>query len=97
MRAALLSGAGWSQLWPSIAALLIFAAILIPLSFLVFCLGAAPHEDYRHADAYLATHSLETVRTRGAALLRRIPDKQRPYLAFSAPLSRRLVARLAVQ
>jgi ABC-2 type transport system permease protein len=36
MRAALLAGAGWSQLWPSIAALLIFAAILIPLSFVVF-------------------------------------------------------------
>ena len=36
MRAALLAGAGWSQLWPSVAALLIFAAILIPLSFAVF-------------------------------------------------------------
>jgi ABC-2 type transport system permease protein len=36
MRAALLSGAGWGVLWPSIAALLIFAAILIPLSFAVF-------------------------------------------------------------
>jgi len=36
MRAALLAGAGWRELWPSIAALLIFAAILIPLSFLVF-------------------------------------------------------------
>ncbi len=36
MRAALLGGAGWRDLWPSIAALLIFAAILIPLSFLVF-------------------------------------------------------------
>jgi ABC-2 type transport system permease protein len=36
MRAALLAGAGWNQLWPSIVALLIFAAILIPLSFAVF-------------------------------------------------------------
>lgn len=36
MRAALLAGAGWDKLWPSIAALLIFAAILIPLSFVVF-------------------------------------------------------------
>ncbi|MGC1670782.1 MAG: hypothetical protein WA739_00875, partial [Candidatus Acidiferrales bacterium] len=36
MRAALLGGAGWGQLWPSIAALLVFAAILIPLSFAVF-------------------------------------------------------------
>jgi len=36
MRAALLRGAGWSELWPSIAALLIFAAILIPVSFAVF-------------------------------------------------------------
>jgi ABC-2 type transport system permease protein len=36
MRAALLAGAGWHELWPSIAALLLFATILIPLSFLVF-------------------------------------------------------------
>jgi ABC-2 type transport system permease protein len=36
MRAALLSGAGWSALWHSLAALLIFAAILLPLSFAVF-------------------------------------------------------------
>ena len=36
MRAALLAGAGWRQLWPSLGALLLFAAILIPLSFLVF-------------------------------------------------------------
>jgi ABC-2 type transport system permease protein len=36
MRTALLSGAGWRELWPSIAALLLFAAILIPLSFVVF-------------------------------------------------------------
>ena len=36
MRAALLSGAAWNQLWPSIAALLIFAVILIPASFVVF-------------------------------------------------------------
>lgn len=36
MRAALLGGAGWGQLWPSIAALLIFSAVLIPLSFAVF-------------------------------------------------------------
>ena len=36
MRAALLGGAGWGQLWPSIAALLVFAVILIPLSFAVF-------------------------------------------------------------
>jgi ABC-2 type transport system permease protein len=36
MRAALLSGAGWAQLWPSIASLFIFAAVLIPLSFLIF-------------------------------------------------------------
>lgn len=36
MRAALLAHASWSQLWPSVAALLIFAAILIPLSFAIF-------------------------------------------------------------
>lgn len=36
MRAALLAGAPWSELLPSIAALLIFAAVLIPLSFAVF-------------------------------------------------------------
>jgi ABC-2 type transport system permease protein len=36
MRAALLGGAGFHQLWPSIIALLIFAAVLMPLSFLVF-------------------------------------------------------------
>ncbi|MFY9689289.1 MAG: ABC transporter permease [Candidatus Acidiferrales bacterium] len=36
MRAALLAGAPWKQLLPSIAALLIFAAVLIPLSFVVF-------------------------------------------------------------
>jgi ABC-2 type transport system permease protein len=36
MRAALLQGAGWGELWPSIAALLIFAALLIPVSFVVF-------------------------------------------------------------
>ncbi|MGC2723194.1 MAG: ABC transporter permease [Candidatus Acidiferrales bacterium] len=36
MRAALLSGAEWNQLWPSIAPLLIFAVILIPASFVVF-------------------------------------------------------------
>jgi ABC-2 type transport system permease protein len=36
MRAALLSGAAWNQLWPSIAALLIFAVILIPASFVAF-------------------------------------------------------------
>jgi ABC-2 type transport system permease protein len=36
MRAALLSGAAWQELWPSIGALLIFAAILIPFSFGVF-------------------------------------------------------------
>jgi ABC-2 type transport system permease protein len=36
MRAALLNGAGWHQLWPSIAALFIFAAVLIPVSFSIF-------------------------------------------------------------
>ena len=36
MRAALLAGSGWSGLWPSLFALLVFAAILLPLSFLVF-------------------------------------------------------------
>jgi ABC-2 type transport system permease protein len=36
MRAALLAGAGWRELFPSIGALLIFAAILIPLSFIIF-------------------------------------------------------------
>jgi ABC-2 type transport system permease protein len=36
MRAALLASAGWRELWPSIAALLLFAAILIPSSFLIF-------------------------------------------------------------
>jgi ABC-2 type transport system permease protein len=36
MRAALLEGAGWSGLWRPLVALLIFAAVLIPLSFAVF-------------------------------------------------------------
>ena len=36
MRAALLAGAGWRELWPSIGALLVFAVILIPLSFVIF-------------------------------------------------------------
>jgi len=36
MRAALLAGAGWGELWRSLAALMIFAVVLIPLSFAVF-------------------------------------------------------------
>jgi ABC-2 type transport system permease protein len=36
LRAALLGGASFHELWPSIIALLIFAAILLPLSFVVF-------------------------------------------------------------
>ena len=36
MRAALLGGAGWGELWRSLLALLVFAAVLIPLSFAVF-------------------------------------------------------------
>lgn len=36
MRAALLGGAALRQLWPSLAALLAFAAILLPLSFALF-------------------------------------------------------------
>ena len=36
MRAALLAGAGWGDLWRSLAALMIFAVVLIPLSFAVF-------------------------------------------------------------
>jgi ABC-2 type transport system permease protein len=36
MRAALLGGAPFRLLWPSIIALLIFAAILLPLSFFTF-------------------------------------------------------------
>jgi ABC-2 type transport system permease protein len=36
MRAALLSGAGWGEIWPSALALLMFAAILLPLSFALF-------------------------------------------------------------
>lgn len=36
MRAALLAGTGWSGLWRSLVALLIFAVVLIPLSFVVF-------------------------------------------------------------
>jgi ABC-2 type transport system permease protein len=36
MRAALLSGTGWGEIWYSLAALLIFAAILLPFSFTVF-------------------------------------------------------------
>jgi len=36
MRAALLAGAGWLELWRSLAALLLFAVVLIPVSFLVF-------------------------------------------------------------
>jgi ABC-2 type transport system permease protein len=36
MRAALLAGAGWNRILPSILALLAFAAVLLPLSFTVF-------------------------------------------------------------
>ncbi len=36
MRAALLGGAGLRELWPSLAALLVFAAILLPVSFACF-------------------------------------------------------------
>jgi ABC-2 type transport system permease protein len=36
MRAAILDGAGLRRLWPSIGALLIFAAVLLPLSFACF-------------------------------------------------------------
>lgn len=36
MRAAVLAGAGWSRIWPSVAALLVFATILLPVSFAVF-------------------------------------------------------------
>jgi ABC-2 type transport system permease protein len=36
MRAALLAGAGWSELWRPLVALLVFAVILIPFSFAVF-------------------------------------------------------------
>jgi ABC-2 type transport system permease protein len=36
MRAALLAGASWGRLWPSLAALLAFAVVLLPLSFAVF-------------------------------------------------------------
>ena len=36
MREALLTGASFAQLWPSVRALLLFAAILLPLSGLVF-------------------------------------------------------------
>jgi ABC-2 type transport system permease protein len=36
MRAALLGGASFADLWPSMRALLLFAAVLLPLSFAVF-------------------------------------------------------------
>jgi ABC-2 type transport system permease protein len=36
MRAALLDGAAWRELWPSFAALLVFAVILLPISLAVF-------------------------------------------------------------
>jgi ABC-2 type transport system permease protein len=36
MRAALLAGAGWTALWRPLVALLVFAVVLIPLSFAVF-------------------------------------------------------------
>jgi ABC-2 type transport system permease protein len=36
MRAALLGHASMRELWPSLAALLTFAAILLPVSFLAF-------------------------------------------------------------
>jgi ABC-2 type transport system permease protein len=36
MRAALLGHATFGQLWPALAALLIFAAVLLPLSFFIF-------------------------------------------------------------
>jgi ABC-2 type transport system permease protein len=36
MRSALLAGSGWMDLWPSIFALIVFAAVLLPLSFAVF-------------------------------------------------------------
>ena len=36
MRQALLAGASFAQLWPSVRALLLFAVILLPLSGLTF-------------------------------------------------------------
>jgi ABC-2 type transport system permease protein len=36
LRAALLDGAGFGELWPTIRALAVFAAVLLPLSFYVF-------------------------------------------------------------
>ena len=36
MRAALLTHAAFRDLWPSLAALLVFAAILLPVSFATF-------------------------------------------------------------
>jgi len=36
MRAALLAGARWGEIWPSVGALLLFAAVLLPISFGVF-------------------------------------------------------------
>jgi ABC-2 type transport system permease protein len=36
VRAALLAGASWDKLWPSLVALLGFAVVLLPLSFVVF-------------------------------------------------------------
>ena len=36
MRQALLAGASFSQLWPAVRALLIFAVVLLPLSGAVF-------------------------------------------------------------
>jgi ABC-2 type transport system permease protein len=36
MRAALLGGAGWSEIGGSVAALLVFAAVLLPVSFAMF-------------------------------------------------------------
>jgi ABC-2 type transport system permease protein len=36
MRAAVLGRASWGELWPSIRALLLFAVVLLPVSFAVF-------------------------------------------------------------
>ena len=59
MRAAILGHASTRELLPSIAGLLLFAALLLPISFRDFFLGPAANEDYRHAHPFLGTrHAL---------------------------------------
>jgi hypothetical protein len=53
MRAAVLGHPSILELWPSLAAPLAFATLLLPISFAVFSWALAPDKNYERADALL--------------------------------------------